>query len=171
MRRRYGIRSALLLLGLALQTHVLAADERGCYAPESAGGQSIERACSDVIAMLGAAPALEAAERRALTAAYNNRAITRIRVGELELAAEDLGQALLLQPDAWALYLNRGNLRLAQGDYGAALADYQQAAQRSPQAADLARRNAVLAYRGLGDLGAAEAALATLLAREMPAER
>ena len=93
-----------------------------------------ETLCSDAIARhsyreAAAAPDAEGTgpDLLALAAAYNNRAMARIAAGNLTGAAEDLGEAMSLAPDHWAIYLNRGNLHLAENQPQAALADYARA--------------------------------------------
>ena len=138
-----------------------------------------ETLCSDAIARLsyqggGAAsdPEAAASNRQALAAAFNNRAMARIAAGNLTGAGEDLGEAVSLAPDHWAIYLNRGNLRLAENQPQAALSDYARARDLSPAAAAAVVKNSVLAYRALGDLGRATASLEEAESLSLrPAER
>lgn len=126
----------------------------------SAAPLSAERACSDVIAGLGILLEPTPEDVQALASAYSNRAVARIRAGELAGAAADLGDALLRMPEGWAIYLNRGNLYLALGDHEAALADFQRVTELAPETTPALAANRLLAYRRAGDLPAAEAVLA-----------
>jgi len=117
------------------------------------------RACSDVIATLVGLIAPSPADTTALLSAYNNRAIARLRSGDLEGAAEDLGSAVTLDPGRWSTYLNRGNLHLAQNQPEAALADYARAQQLAPGPLPATLYNAVFAYRRMNDVDSAEQSL------------
>ena len=150
------------LLLTALSAHAALGDE--CRDAALAANPAAETLCSDAIARLsyqGAAtdPEATGAGRQALAAAFNNRAMVRIASGNLAGAGEDLGEALSLAPDRWAIYLNRGNLHLAEHQPQAALSDYARAQQLAPAAGEAVTRNSVLAYRALGDLGRASASL------------
>jgi len=142
------------------------ADPDLCFADFADGLEAVERTCSDVIAGLINLTAPTPEERIALVSAYNNRAIARTRSGETDAAAEDFGQALTLAPNSWAIYLNRGNLMLAQNNPQAALLDYQKARDLQPEAGSAVDRNSALAYRGLGDPLSAQQSLE--LARPPP---
>ena len=132
----------------------------GVSAPRGSSDMvAAERVCSDAIARLSYMAEPAEADRSALASAYNNRALARMRSGDLEGAAADLGEALVLKPDSWAIYLNRGNLQLARNEPQAALLDYDRAKQIAPQAGVATARNAVLAYRQLNDLASAEQSL------------
>lgn len=157
----------LLHLGLTLAT-LCAGAARGdeCRDAALVANPAAETLCSDAIARLryqgGAAasdPSAPGANRQALAAAFNNRAMARIAAGNLTGAAEDLGEALSLAPDHWAIYLNRGNLHLAENQPQAALSDYARARELAPAAGEAVLKNSVLAYRALGDLGRASASL------------
>jgi tetratricopeptide (TPR) repeat protein len=65
-------------------------------------------------------------------AAYNNRAIARVRLGDLPGALEDYTRAIALAPYDPELYFNRGNAFVAAGHYGHAVADFDRAVQISP---------------------------------------
>jgi len=141
-------------------------DPDPCLSAVQEGATEAERHCSDQIAGLRYDGA---SGRTALPGALNNRAIARMQTGDLEGAAADLTEALELAPDASALYLNRARLALMSGDASAALDDLAQAQALMPPgsaAAMAADRSAVLAWRMLGNLGAAEALLAESLAQE-----
>lgn len=154
-----------LQLCLLLAAPCTAAQADECRDAALTASPAAETLCSDAIARQsyqGAATATEAdaaGSRRALAAAFNNRAMARIVSGNLSGAAEDLGEALSLAPDHWAVYLNRGNLRLAENQPQAALSDYARARSLSPAAAEAVLKNSVLAYRALGDPGRATASL------------
>ncbi|HEY5646872.1 MAG TPA: hypothetical protein VIS76_13055 [Pseudomonadales bacterium] len=164
-RLRESIRLFLLTAcGAAAAAEAAAAD--ACRDAALAASPNAETLCSDAIARLSyqgaAAPAelsATAAGQTALAAAYNNRAMARISAGNLAGAADDLGEALTLAGDHWAIYLNRGNLRLAESQPGAALADYARARTLSAASAEAVLKNSVLAYRALGDLDRASNSL------------
>ncbi len=143
----------------------VAARADDCRDAALAVNPAAETLCSDAIARLsyrgGTPSGTEGADADtlALAAAFNNRAMARIAAGNLTGAAEDLGEAVTLAPDQWAIYLNRGNLHLAENQPQAALADYARADSLSPAARVAVLKNAVLAYRSLGDLGQATASL------------
>lgn len=163
---RTGRLNAALRLCLLLAAPCTAAQADECRDAALTASPTAETFCSDAIARLsyqGAATAADAdtsaGPRQALAAAFNNRAMARIASGNLSGAAEDLGEALSLAPDHWAIYLNRGNLHLAESQPQAALADYARARSLSPAAGEAALKNSVLAYRALGDPGRATASL------------
>ena len=139
-----------------------------CLSALQAATAEAERLCSDQIAGLryeGTAGRATAA----LPGALNNRAMARMNAGDIEGAAADLSEALELAPDAWALYLNRARLALMNGDAAAALNDLGRARElAAPDSAvdTAANRTAVLAWRMLGNLGAAETLLGQTLAQE-----
>ncbi|MGE0621761.1 MAG: hypothetical protein AB7I04_14005 [Pseudomonadales bacterium] len=162
----------LCMLTAATATAAGAALADDCRDAALVANPAAETLCSDAIARqsyrdTAAAPdaAGEGSDRLALAAAYNNRAMARIAAGNLTGAAEDLGEAMSLAPDHWAIYLNRGNLHLAENQPQAALADYARARAlaastgRAVSADAAVLKNAVLAYRALGDLGRASASL------------
>ncbi|HEU5322992.1 MAG TPA: tetratricopeptide repeat protein, partial [Methylomirabilota bacterium] len=60
-------------------------------------------------------------------AAWNNRAIARVRLGRLEDAIRDYNRAILLAPRDPEIHFNRGNALVAAGQYGAAVADFTRA--------------------------------------------
>jgi tetratricopeptide (TPR) repeat protein len=57
------------------------------------------------------------------------------RSGDLDRAQNDYGRALQADPNDYRPYLNRGNVRFTEGDYGEAIRDYLEAGKRAPQAA------------------------------------
>jgi tetratricopeptide (TPR) repeat protein len=121
--------------------------------------RTVERACSDTIAALESLISSTDSEQQTLVGAYNNRAIARTRIGELDLAAEDLGRAMVLAPESWPTYLNRGNLMIAMGQPQAALADFRTAQALTDIPLPATLRNATLAFRALSDIKSAEASL------------
>ena len=131
-----------------------------CLDSLSTPGLDPERRCSDTVAELESLLTRTPSDTVALASAYNNRAVGRIRSGDLEGAAIDLGRAMTLEPSNWATYLNRGNLMLSQGQHQAALLDYQRAAGFPGAPQEVLSRNASLAFRALGDLNSAQASLA-----------
>lgn len=142
-----------------------------CLDALKAGSAEADRLCSDRIARLR----YEGSTGRtntALPAALNNRAMARMKAGDLEGAAADLTEAFELAPGSWAIYLNRANLALMNGDPSAALenlARIRELAPAVPAAAYAADRSSVLAWRMLGNLDAAEAQLDAMRAEAPPA--
>jgi tetratricopeptide (TPR) repeat protein len=66
-------------------------------------------------------------------AAWNNRGVARLRLGDLNRAIADLNRALELAPRDADIYYNRGNALVAAGQYQDAVADYTRAAQINPR--------------------------------------
>jgi tetratricopeptide (TPR) repeat protein len=64
--------------------------------------------------------------------AWNNRAVTRVRLGDLSGAIRDYNRAVELAPNDAELYFNRGNALVAAGQYQAAIMDYDRAVQIAP---------------------------------------
>jgi tetratricopeptide (TPR) repeat protein len=64
--------------------------------------------------------------------AHNNRAIARMRIGDLNGAVADYTRAIALAPYDAELYFNRGNAFVASGQYAAAAADFNRAVEISP---------------------------------------
>ncbi|TNF88363.1 MAG: hypothetical protein EP301_05120, partial [Gammaproteobacteria bacterium] len=93
-----------------------------CLGALQAGATDAERVCSDQIAGLRYEGNIGGASA-ALPGALNNRAMARMRAGDLEGAAADLTVASELAPGAWALYLTRARLALMNGDAASALND------------------------------------------------
>ena len=149
----------------------------GCFislADPAEMAELADRTCSDQIAGLSYLVDPTAADRQALASAYNNRGIARTRLGNLDGASEDFAAALALAPEAWAIYLNRGNLWLARNEPEAALADYQQVAGLAPEPFAATARNRVLAYRALGDTNGATQSLLEAMqveAMQAPADK
>jgi tetratricopeptide (TPR) repeat protein len=65
-------------------------------------------------------------------AAWNNRAVARVRLGDLDGALRDYNRAIELSPEDAELYFNRGNALVAAGQYPAAIADFDRAVQLTP---------------------------------------
>jgi len=142
-----------------------------CLNAVQAGSAEADRICSDLIAGLRYEGSTGGANT-ALPGALNNRAIARMRAGDLEGAAADLTEALGMAPQAWALYLNRARLSLMNGDPAATLDDLGRVTELAPAnraAVVAADRSSVLAWRMLGNLQAAHAQLAAIQATR-PAE-
>jgi tetratricopeptide (TPR) repeat protein len=66
--------------------------------------------------------------------AYFNRAISRSKRGEADLALSDLNESLRLDPNYAPAYLNRGMARRGKGEAAAAVADYDEYLRREPDA-------------------------------------
>jgi tetratricopeptide (TPR) repeat protein len=62
-------------------------------------------------------------------AAWNNRAVTRVRLGDLPGAIRDYNRAVQLAPTDPELYFNRGNALVGAGLYPDAIRDYDMAVQ------------------------------------------
>ena len=65
-------------------------------------------------------------------AAYNNRAIAKVRLGELNGAILDYNRAIELAPYDPELYYNRGNALVAAGELTQAINDFNQAVTLNP---------------------------------------
>lgn len=65
-------------------------------------------------------------------AAWNNRAVARVRLGDLNGAVRDYNRAIELAPTDGELYFNRGNALVAAGQYREAILDYDRAIQLVP---------------------------------------
>lgn len=65
-------------------------------------------------------------------AAWNNRGVARVRLGDLSGAISDYNRAIQLAPDDAELYFNRGNALVASGLYQEAIMDYSRAIQLNP---------------------------------------
>jgi tetratricopeptide (TPR) repeat protein len=65
-------------------------------------------------------------------AAWNNRAVARVRLGDLDGALADYNRAITLSPGDSELYFNRGNALVAAGQYQAAIADFDRAVKLTP---------------------------------------
>jgi tetratricopeptide (TPR) repeat protein len=135
--------------------------QRACQELLLANDVTAESVCSDAIARISVATTLSLKEQIALASVYNNRAIVRTRAGNLEGAELDFQNALSLAPETWSIYLNRGNLRLAQGLHQDALADYALVMELAGRPVMAAYRNSTLAFRGSSDIASAEAAWAS----------
>lgn len=64
--------------------------------------------------------------------AWNNRAVARVRLGDLPGAVRDYNRAIQLAPDDAELYYNRGNALVSAGQYPDALRDYSRAIELAP---------------------------------------
>ena len=65
-------------------------------------------------------------------AAWNNRAVARVRLGDLSGAIRDYNRAIELAPSDAELYFNRGNALVAAGQYPEAIQDYDRAIMLMP---------------------------------------
>ena len=126
--------------------------------------------CDLLIRQLAGKLTREPVEDRMLAAAYNNRAVSWTRSREYGQAEADIEQALGLQPELAELYLTRGNLGLQQNHYAEALEDYALAIELSAGNIRGVWVNRALAYRGQGNLRAANAAFERALAQPLPPE-
>ena len=64
--------------------------------------------------------------------AWNNRAVTRVRLGDLTGAIRDYNRAIELAPDDPELHFNRANALVSAGLYEEAIVDYDRAIQLNP---------------------------------------
>ena len=126
--------------------------------------------CDLLIRQLAGKLSREPAEDRLLAAAYNNRAVSWTRSREYGQAEADIEEAVGLQPEFAELYLTRGNLRLQQNRYAEALEQYALAIDLSAGAIRGVWVNRALAYRGQGNLRAANADFERALAELLPPE-
>jgi len=65
-------------------------------------------------------------------AAWNNRAVARVRLGDLDGAIRDYNQAIELSPRDAELYFNRGDALVAAGQYAEAIRDFDHAIALMP---------------------------------------
>ena len=65
-------------------------------------------------------------------AAWNNRAVARVRLGDLNGAIRDYNRAVELAPSDAEIYFNRGNALVAAGQYREAILDYDRAVGLMP---------------------------------------
>lgn len=65
-------------------------------------------------------------------AAWTNRGVARIRLGDVEGAISDFSRALELSPDDSELLFNRGNAQVTAGNLPAAIADFTRATEARP---------------------------------------
>jgi len=98
-------------------------------------------------------------------AAWNNRAATRLRLGDVNGAIADYNKAIELAPHDAEIYYNPGNRPGAAGPYQDAIADYTRAISLSPNYAK-AMYNRGTAYAMLGQRDAAQADWARAIALE-----
>lgn len=150
----FSLTQATVLIGI-LSAALPAAGEANCLEAVLAEAADADRTCSDQIAQLSYTEAVTPADRQVLASAFNNRALARMAVDDLEGAAADLGEAVSLTPGNWAILLNRGNLHLASGNPQAALLDYGRVQAAAPEQAWVVRRNSILAWRAMGNPTAA----------------
>jgi tetratricopeptide (TPR) repeat protein len=84
--------------------------------------------------------------------AWNNRAVTRVRLGDLNGAIRDYNRAVELAPDDAELYFNRGNALVSAGLYQEAIMDYDRAVRLNPvYARALFNRGSAAALAGKPD--------------------
>jgi len=85
-------------------------------------------------------------------AAWNNRAVSRVRLGDLNGAVRDYNRAIELSPSDGELYFNRGNALVAAGQYREALVDFDRAVYLTPNYAPaIFNRGTAYALAGNGD--------------------
>jgi tetratricopeptide (TPR) repeat protein len=90
-------------------------------------------------------------------AAYNNRAIAKVRAGELNGAILDYNRAIELAPYDPELYYNRANALVAAGDVTQAITDFSQAVALNPTYAKAYfNRGSARAIAGQRDLAMAD---------------
>jgi tetratricopeptide (TPR) repeat protein len=90
-------------------------------------------------------------------AAYNNRAIAKVRAGELNGAILDYNHAIELAPYDPDLYYNRANALVAAGDVTQAITDFSQAVALNPTyARAYFNRGSARAIAGQRDLAMAD---------------
>jgi len=89
-------------------------------------------------------------------AAYNNRAVARVRVGDARGAVGDYTRALELTPFDAGIMFNRGNAQAAVGNYRGAIADFTRAVELRPSYA-AAYWNRGVAHAQLSELDQARA--------------
>lgn len=123
MKRTFVSIAALALTGLTLAACVTGASrgERGRTFYESGNYLAAADAFTDDIRL-----------QPRSAAAWNNRAVARVRLGDLDGAIRDYNQAIELSPRDAELYFNRGDALVAAGQYADAIRDFDRAIALMP---------------------------------------
>jgi len=123
MKRTFVSTAALALTSLALAACVTGASrgEQGRTFYESGNYLAAADAFSDELRL-----------RPRSAAAWNNRAVARVRLGDLDGAMRDYNRAIELSPADAELYFNRGNALVAGGQYPGAIRDFDRAVTLMP---------------------------------------
>jgi tetratricopeptide (TPR) repeat protein len=118
MKRTFVSTAALALTGLALAAclPMPPPGDQGRVFYESGNYLSAADAFSEDIRL-----------RPRSAAAWNNRAVARVRLGDLNGAIRDYNRAVELAPNDPELYFNRGNALVAAGQYREGILDYDRA--------------------------------------------
>jgi tetratricopeptide (TPR) repeat protein len=118
MKRAFLSTAALALTGLALAACVTTAPrgEEGRIFYDSGNYLAAADAFSEDIRLYPQS-----------AAAWNNRAVARVRLGDLNGAIRDYNRAIELSPSDAELYFNRGNALVAAGQYPEAILDFDRA--------------------------------------------
>jgi tetratricopeptide (TPR) repeat protein len=123
MNRTFLSTVALALSGLALGACVT-------RVPPSEQGRAFYQAGNYLSAADAFAEDIRQHPRSA--AAWNNRAVARMRLGDLSGAIHDYNRAIELSPAAADLYFNRANALVAAGQHDFAIMDYDRALRINP---------------------------------------
>lgn len=123
MKRAFVSTAALALTTLALAACVTGSPrgEQGRVFYDSGNYLAAADAFTDEIRLHPRSPA-----------AWNNRAVARVRLGDLNGALRDYNRAIELAPSDADLYFNRGNALVAAGQYPEAIQDFDRAITLMP---------------------------------------
>lgn len=97
----------------------------------------------------------QAMTRTNRAATYVNRGVLRMREGKLDAALSDYAEALSLQPELGAAYLNRGAAYIYQRDFQSALAPLDRAIELESNDLFAAYYNRAIARENTGDVAGA----------------
>ena len=97
----------------------------------------------------------EAMTRTNRAATYVNRGVLRMREGKYDVALADYSEALSLQPDLGAAYLNTGAAYIYQRDFQSALAPLNRAIELESNDLFAAYYNRAIARENTGDVAGA----------------
>jgi tetratricopeptide (TPR) repeat protein len=143
MNRTFVSTAALALTGLALSACAASA-------PRAADGRVFYDSGNYLAAMDAFSDDIRLHPRSA--AAWNNRAVARVRLGDLNGAVRDYNRAIELSPTDGELYFNRGNALVAAGQYREAIVDFDRAVYLVPSdARALFNRGTAYALAGQAD--------------------
>ena len=123
MNRTFVSTAALALTGLALSACAASA-------PRAADGRVFYDSGNYLAATDAFSDDIRLHPRSA--AAWNNRAVARVRLGDLNGAVRDYNRAIELSPTDGEIYFNRGNALVAAGQYREAIVDFDRAVYLVP---------------------------------------
>lgn len=121
---------------------------KDCYENARRGNyqyRSAEETCSRALRE-------ETMSRANRAATYVNRGVIRMREGDYEIALEDYGKAIELQPELGAAYLNEGAAHIYKKDFDAALGPLSRAIELETVDIFAAYYNRAIARENTGDV-------------------